>query len=356
MILENIAEKIIAAHSVVLTTHRNCDGDGLGAQLALFHGLNRLGKSVRILNVDQPPAKYSFLEIEKWIEVYSSALAIEVNSAPLAPTDVALIFDTNDGRLVEPLFSDLKKKCKNVFFIDHHPILLEGPAPTSGSFIDVGAASTGEISYRLLKLLGVTLDAQIARALYTSIAFDTQLFRYVKTDPASHVMAAELLKYERHPEEIHRRLFATYTVERMALLSTALSRVEYFAGNQLAFIGLRLKDFKDAHTLPGFDADDSADIIDMVMNIESIQVAALIREDSPGHFKLSMRSKGAIEVVGMAEGFGGGGHRFASGAYINSDYDSLRASLRTELQKHLETYLASIANDPTAAIKPKAGT
>ena len=333
MILENIAKKLLAAQSVVLTTHRNCDGDGLGAQLALFHGLNKLGHSVRILNVDRPPAKYSFLEVDKWIEVYRGSLA---------PTDVALIFDTNDGRLVEPLFSELKNKCRDVFFIDHHPVLLEGPAPTPGSFIDIGAASTGEISFRLLKLLGVSLDAQIARALYTSLAFDTQLFRYVKNDPASHLMAAELLKFELQPEEVHRRLFATYTVERMALVATALSHVEYFAGHQLAFIGLRLKDFKDAHTSPGFDADDSADIIDMVMNIDSVEVAALIREDSPNHFKLSMRSKGAIEVVGMAESFGGGGHRFASGAYVNSDYATLRDKILIELQKHLDAHLAQL--------------
>jgi phosphoesterase RecJ-like protein len=196
-----------------------------------------------------------------------------------------------------------------------------------GSVIDTGAASTGELSYRLLTALGIPLDDVIARALYTSVVFDTQLFRYVKSKADSHLISADLLKHEKNPEEVHRALFSTYTVGKMRLLAQALSRVEYFAQDRAAFVALRSDDFRHS----GLERDDSGDIVDLIMNIGSIEVAALVREDGPDRFKLSLRSKGSVDVLGLAEGFGGGGHKFASGAHISGAFIPLRERLLREL-------------------------
>lgn len=328
--LHKMFEKIAAARSVVLSTHRHCDGDGLGAELAVFHALRKMGKAVRILNVDQAPAKYAFLETHKWVDVFVPG------STALEATDLALIMDTNDGRLVEPLFSELKLRAREVCFIDHHPVLAHGPGPTAGSLIDVSAASTGELCYHLIKRLGVELDSQIARALYTALVFDTQLFRFVKGDPSSHLMAAELLQHERQPEEIHRHLFANYTAEKMTLLLRALSRVEYLLGDRIAFVPMRAADFTSettASTGAGLDRDDSGDVIDQIMNVGSVEVAALLREDGPDTFKLSLRSRGTIEVLSLAERFGGGGHRFASGAHLTGKFEDLRTQILQALEK-----------------------
>ncbi len=322
--LKNLAEKLRSAHSVVLSTHRQCDGDGLGAQIALFHGLRKLGKAVRIVNVDRPSRKYSYLETDRWIDVFVPAVV------KIEATDFALILDTNDGRLVEPLFSELQKSCREVLFIDHHPLLTKGPQPTSGSIIDISAASTGELCYQLLQLLGVELDATIARAIYTSVVFDTQLFRFVKSAPQTHLICADLLKYERHPEEVHRHLFATYTVEKMMFLARAVSNVEYLANERIAFIPLRAEDFTPKS---GLDRDESGDIIDQIMNIGSIEIAALLREDGPNTYKLSLRSRGKIEVLTLAESFDGGGHSFASGAYIIGRFDDLRFRIINALEE-----------------------
>lgn len=322
--LKAMAEKLRIAQSVVLSTHRQCDGDGLGAQVALYHGLRKLGKNARIVNVDRPPYKYSFLQTDQLVDVFVPGVV------KIEASDLALVFDTNDHRLVEPLFAELKTSCRETYFIDHHPVLAKGPQPTPGSVIDVSAASTGELCFRLLELLGVALDATIARALYTSIAFDTQLFRFVKSDPASHLMAAELLKYEREPEEVHRHLFANYTVEKMNFLARAIANVEYHSDERIAFIPLRSDSF-GANT--GLDRDESGDIIDQIMNIGSVEIAALLREDGPNTYKLSLRSRGNIEVLNLAESFGGGGHRYASGAYLIGRFDDLR----TRILKGLES-------------------
>jgi phosphoesterase RecJ-like protein len=319
--LQKLAKKIQAAQSIVLTTHRECDGDGLGAQIALFHGLKKIGKKVRVLNVDPTPKKYLFLSTDSIVE------AFEGRHQPLAKTDLCLIFDTNDSRLIEPLFTELQKNCGEVLFIDHHPVLLKGPAPTAGSWIDIQAASTGEIAYQLLKILGIDLDAEIARALYTSVAFDTQLFRYVRRSASSHLMAADLLSYEKDPEEVHRRLFSNYTVQKVAFLSRALGQVEYLASGRIAVLRLHSQDLLE-HAL---DLDESRDVIDLIMNVASLEAAALFREDGPNTYKMSLRSKGQFEVLSIAESLGGGGHPYSSGAFLRGSYDLLRERVVSQL-------------------------
>jgi phosphoesterase RecJ-like protein len=310
----NVGKKIRDSKSIILSTHKQCDGDGLGAMLGLYHALKKFGKSVRVLAVDEVPKKYTFLEPHAHLEVFEDI------KTPIQNTDLAIIFDTNDKRLVEPLYAELENKCKEILFVDHHPILNLGPEPTPGSFIDTSAASTGEIAYFLIKYLGIRIDENIARALYTSLAFDTQIFRFVKSSPNTHLICAELLEFERDAEKIHRSLFANFTRKKISYLGKVLSEVEFFASDRLAILNLSLQDL-NTHDL---DMDDSRDVIDMVMNINSVEAAAIFREDGPNLFKMSLRSKGRMEILGIAENFGGGGHMFAAGAEIRAPYKEIR--------------------------------
>ncbi|MCB0366447.1 MAG: DHH family phosphoesterase [Bdellovibrionaceae bacterium] len=324
--VERLVRKIQSVKSVLLTTHKQCDGDGLGAMLGLYHALRKNGHEVRVMTVDDVPSKYSYLEPEKVLEVF------EGPHRPLDPTELALIFDTNDRRMVEPLYQELEKHCREILFVDHHPVLNQGPEPTPGSFIDTRAASTGEISYFIIKGLGIRLDENIARALYTSIAFDTQLFRYVKSSPTSHLISAELLEYERNPEEIHQNLFSTHSIGKVAFLSKVLSEIEFFGDGTLAVLKLKSQDLDD-HDL---EMDDARDVIDMIMNINSLQAAALFREEAPNVYKLSLRSKGKIEILGIAESFQGGGHLFAAGALLKGKYADLKNQVVDQILHRLD--------------------
>lgn len=312
--VDSLVRRIQGAQSIILTTHKQCDGDGLGALLALYHGLRKSGKKVRALMVDAVPKKYAFLEPERHLEIF------EGPHTPLETSDLTLIFDTNDRRLVEPLYPELEKHCREILFVDHHPVLNQGPEPTAGSFIETRAASTGEISYFLIKALGIRMDERMAQALYTSIAFDTQLFKFVKNSVNSHLIAAELLMHINNAEEIHRNLFSTHTIDKVAFLAKVLGQIEYFGEGQVAVLKLHDKTLRE-HNL---DMDDSRDVIDMLMNVNSLQAAALFREDATNEYKLSLRSKGRMEVLGVAEAFGGGGHMFAAGAYIRGQYKDIK--------------------------------
>jgi phosphoesterase RecJ-like protein len=315
--VDSLVRRVSAANSVILSTHKQCDGDGLGALLALYHGLRKSGKKVRIMLVDEVPKKYFFLEPEKYLDIFTQP------HAPIEDTDLTLIFDTNDKRLIEPLYSALQKSCREILFVDHHPVLNQGPEPTAGSFIDTRAASTGEISYFIIKGLGIRLDERMAQAIYTSIAFDTQLFKFVKNSVNSHLIAAELLMHINNAEDIHRHLFATHTVGKVAFLAKVLGQIEYHANGQIAVLKLQARDLAD-HNL---DMDDSRDVIDMLMNVNTLQAAALFREDAPNEYKLSLRSKGGLEVLGIAESFQGGGHMFAAGAPVRGEYNEIKSKV-----------------------------
>lgn len=326
LILENLVRLIQNAQSILLSTHRQCDGDGLGAELALFYAIKKLNKKVQVVNVDSTPRKYRYLAPDENITYFENNRQFDTHA------DLCLIFDTNDERLVEPLFTELKKNCKTIAFVDHHPVLKSGPQPTPESLIDISCASTGEMAYRLIKALKIPLDRSIARCLYTSITFDTQLYRYIRNSPISHQIAAELLTFDINPEEVHRHLFGNQTVNKMAFLAKALGQIEYFSEGRLAVLHLKDADMESFH----LEQDESRDVIDMLMNIETLEAAVLFREDATNRYKVSLRSKGKIEVVSVAEGIGGGGHAHAAGAFVSGSYSDLKNKLVEELIKKLE--------------------
>lgn len=323
--MDKILQKIKSAQNILLTTHRECDGDGLGAEIALYHALKKIGKSVRVLNVDAIPPKYAYLNHHSFIEIF------EKPHTPVTDIDLTMIFDTNDERQLGSLFHTLRNASKHILFVDHHPILAEGPQPTTDSFIDTQAASTGELVFRLIKTLGIELDDKIAQALYTSIAFDTQVFRYIRSSPNSHLIAAELIQFNIDPEDIHRRLFATHTIEKVSFLSKALGQIEYFLDGKIALLKIREQDLFDH----GLSTDETRDVIDTIMNIESLEAAILFREDNFNKFKVSLRSKGRIEVLSVAELIGGGGHKWAAGAVYNGSFEKLKELTLTALKNKL---------------------
>lgn len=315
--LEHICKLIQNSKDILISTHKQCDGDGLGAQLGLYHALQNANKNVKVINVDEVPLKYSFLDFKGHIQDFTQ------NRTLPASADLCLIFDTNDERLIEPLFSELKKICKKIAFIDHHPVLKKGPLPSQDSWIDVTCASTGEMAYKIIKSLGLSLNLSSAKALYTSVAFDTQLFKYVRNSAMSHVIAAEALQFDIHPAQIIQGLFGRQTKGKMAFLGLVLQRIEYLENNRLAVLRLNHSEMKN-HSL---EADDLRDIIDFLMGIEEIEAAAVFREDAHETFKLSLRSKGLIDVLSVAEEVSGGGHVHAAGAYLYGPYEKVKSQV-----------------------------
>ena len=291
--------------SFLITTHKNCDGDGLGAGFALFHGLQQLGKEVFFRTLEKPEKKYDFLDKQKILKAFNS------DSLPVKDNTAVLAVDTNDYRLLNPFYDILKAKELPVFFIDHHP-LLQKKSERDYFFVDTNASSTGELVYDLLKKLNVSFNEAIATALYTSIVFDTKFFRHIKSSPKPFSICAELVSYIPKTELIYENLSKNLTRENLGFF-TCLDRVEYHHENSLAILHLSKEDFKKYNS----PLQQAYELMDTVMSISSMEMTALILEGEGGSFKLSLRSR-SKSILKIAESFEGGGHHLAAGAYIKN--------------------------------------
>jgi len=312
---------ILQAQQIILTTHRNSDGDGIGSLVALYWALQSLNKHVLFFPVDETPKRYSYM-----LENVEQVKTLEKLSC-----DLLIILDTNQGELCNPLFEAMIQQNCNTLFIDHH-IDQFTENPLTHRLIKVTAASTGEIVFDLIKDLGVHLNDVMANALYSSLTFDTQAFKLVKNSARSHAIAAELAEYKINTEKIQRALFAHWTTDKMYFLSELIQTAKFISDNQV--VGLRISMQQlEKYKLSG---DDVNDLLDMFTLIPSIKIAYLIRESENNEHKLSFRSSLSNYAYLVASQLGGGGHSSSSGAWItNSNFDEIENRILIELKNLL---------------------
>jgi len=320
--LKKLSHRIQKAKNLVLTTHKICDGDGLGAMLGMYHALVKMEKPVRAISVDKISNKYRLLDIDQYTENF------EQLKDPIKPTELALVFDTNDYRRIQPLYDTLHTQCEDIIYIDHH-VILEGLKISEDSIVVPSAASTGEICYFLLKEMGISIDPRIATALYVSIVFDTQRFRFIKRSPISHTICSELCKYIEDNESLYNHIFGVTSLEKMNLLAKTIQNTEYFYKHQVALLWLTIEELNKYH----LSIEDACDFLDMTLEVDSTQLAVLIVPLSKNEYKLSFRSK-KIDVSKVAGVFKGGGHKFSSGASLKN-YEK---NLKQEILKSLESF------------------
>ena len=290
--------------SFIITTHKNCDGDGLGAGFALYHGLRQLGKDVCFRTLEEPEKRYRFLDRHKVLKPYNA------DSLPVQNNPAILAVDTNDSRLLSPFYDILKAKNRPVFFIDHHA--LPKGAQTDYLYVDTNASSTGELIYDLLKDLKVSFNEPIAEALYTSIVFDTKFFRHIKSSSRPFSICAELVTYIPKPEIIYENLFKHLKKENLGFF-THFNKMEYHHNDSIGILYLSKKDFQKYNST----FQQAYELMETVMNISSMEMTALILEEKDNSFKLSLRSRNKT-ILKIAESFQGGGHSLAAGAYIKN--------------------------------------
>jgi phosphoesterase RecJ-like protein len=296
------------AKRVLISTHLLPDGDGLGAETALFHYLKRARKSCRIYNPDLLPKRYRFLDPKETfllgpgqVELWDTA-------------DLWIIVDTNDPARVGKLWGELSMRAKKIVFLDHHePILgtreIYYP-PHSMVVSDPASSSIGELLYSLFGELKLTeLNRDVAQGLYVSIMTDTNSFRYSRTTPAAHRIAAEMIELGVNPEEIYQAIYSSKEVSHLHLLGKLLQNVHVTSGGKIAWLEMNLA-LRQGH---GANADDTQSFLNILLLIRDAEVICLFREEDDGTVRVSIKSKGRVTVNKLATELGGGGHEFAAG-------------------------------------------
>ncbi|MGE4232329.1 MAG: bifunctional oligoribonuclease/PAP phosphatase NrnA [Bacteriovoracia bacterium] len=338
--LSQAAGLIAAAKTIVISTHVMPDGDGLGAEIALYHYLKRSGKVVRVLNPDPVPERYQFLD---------SAGVLDVVKPKMKPPvcDLLVIVDTNEPDRLGPIWELFRKSAKNILFLDHHPILhnsehIHENEAKVHEVIDERSSSIGELLYRLFHQAHHLLDPsspafrlspEIALGLYVSIMTDTNSFRYSKTTALSHRIAADLIDYGLQPEEIYSNIFSSKTIQHLQLIGEVLSKAkEYSRGKNKGSV-VYIEITKSLRQRFGAKADDTQSIVNFLLLVKNAEILVMLREEDDGKIKGSLKSKTSFKVNSIAQSFGGGGHDYAAGFLSSESLSAVRDKLLSILLK-----------------------
>ena len=309
-----IAEILDKAKSICCFFHKNPDGDAVGSALAVK---NFYGDKVRVYSPTPVPEIYLFLPGASQIKVYKHFSEVE-------EAEVFLVLDCADlGRV--PGF---EKKCSVLINVDHHETNTH-----FGDFnlVDPTAASTCELVFELLKFSKKgNITKEVADCVYTGLYTDTGGFKFSNTNKKAFEVACELLDYGVNPAEIASAVYESYPFRRMKLLAKSLDTLELHLGGKVASMYVTLPMYKETGALP----EDTEEFVDFTRAVKGVIVAVFLRELDSGGVKVSLRSKGNVNVAEVAKAFGGGGHFSAAGCEINS---SVREALALILKKLAET-------------------
>lgn len=317
--LREIAEFLKTAKKAIVCGHAMPDGDSVGSVLAMRLMLSSIGVESYATSPDPVPAMYDFLPGADKITLLSEAPD---------GCDFAVILDCTDlGRLGD---KDGQKiaNIPNIVNIDHH---VSNGGFGKCWFVDEKAAATGEIVFELAKIMGITIDKDIAINLYTAIVMDTGSFRFDNTTEKTHEITAELVRTGIEISEINRNLFERKDLTHLKMLGYALGQLKLTAEGKVAWIAIPLKVMQEMGA-----KDEHADgIINYPRLLNGVEIGMLVREITPGRFKVGFRSKQKVDVNKLASRFGGGGHPRAAGCSIEGSLQEVEARVLQECMEVL---------------------
>ncbi len=291
----------------VLTTHTRPDGDAIGSELAMGRFLEKLGKEVTILNSDPPPRTLEWLPGVEKVQLFDGSFA---QRKAIAEAEVIFVMDVNAAERLGDLAGPVRNSGAEKVLIDHHT---DPEAWFDFQYARDTAAATGQLVYEIIcEEDPALIDADLAATLYTAIMTDTGSFRFNSVTPAVHRVVADLLERSGiSPAPIHTALYDNRTLASVRLLGRALGEIALRYDGQIGYTVVT----NDMLRAVDADTEDKEGIVSYVLSVEGVR-AALIFSEASGGTKISFRSQGETHVNGWARAFGGGGHRNASGAYV----------------------------------------
>lgn len=297
--LTQIISTLRQAGSVCVVGHVRPDGDCVGSQLGLGMALRNAGKKVTVWNEDGLPRKLAFLDPDELFAKPVSGRTFEC----VVATDAASFERLGaTGRCIADR--------KVLLNIDHHE---SNTRYADINWVVPDVPSTGELVFELLKRARWPVTAPIADCLFAAISTDTGSFRYPTTAPATFRAAAELVELGADLGRIGHHVYDSHPMSRFRLLRHVYRQCRLTHDDRIAYFWLRPGDYGRA----GAEREESEGLIDHIRAIEPVIVACVFEQTGDDQIRISLRSKNErVDVNGVAQQFGGGGHRAAAGARI----------------------------------------
>jgi bifunctional oligoribonuclease and PAP phosphatase NrnA len=326
--LAEVVAALAAADRILIASHENPDGDAIGSMSAAAQALRGAGKQVRLyLHADSPlPHEYGFLDMD--------GLERQIEPGSTAGWTLLAVDCGNESRL-GPDHEQLRAGFDQVIDVDHHH---DNSRFGDVNYVDGHASSTAEILARVFDGLGIELTPPLAEALYVGLVTDTGRFQYRTTSPAALRLAARLVEAGADVHKVFELVFETVPYGKKRLLGRVLEHMQSYEGGRLLISYVT----RDDLALVEGDEATTEGLIDHLRAVEGVQVAGLIREQVPlpdGTItpnRVSLRSRGLIDVSQIARKSAGGGHKQAAGFSHPGTVDDIRDFIVTEVAAQLE--------------------
>jgi len=308
----------------LVCSHSRPDGDAVGSMLATGMLLKQMGKRADLVAADRIPSIYRSLP---GADTITTVMRVH------GPYDAVILLEC-DGlertrlRGLEPFFH---------INIDHHAT---GRTFGHVNWIDRHAASVGEMVHRLVNAAGATVTREMATCLYTTVLTDTGGFCYGATRASTFALAQELTEAGADPVRIAQEIYFSTATSKLLLLGAALSNLK--REGRLAWLWVTHRDMVRTCAAE----EDCEGIVNYAICISGVEAAVFLRELPEGHIRLSLRSKGRVNVSAIAARLGGGGHENASGVTLDGPIDRALEKILAELRGSVD--------EPTLAAKPAA--
>lgn len=291
--LESAAKMLLSKDKILILTHRSPDGDTIGSGYALAMALRKLGKSVKVDCTDPFPEKYSYFtdKLEK----------LEFDEEFVVSVDIA------DTKLLGEKLSDYADKID--LCIDHHG---SNTKYAKEYYVEASAAAAAQVIAKLIRLMNVDFDKDIANAIYTGITTDTGCFRYTNVTAETHRIAADMIDCGAESGMINRLMFETKSRSRLEIERRVMDSIQFYLDGRCAIAYATIDMMKES----GAVDSDMEGVSSLPRQIEGVMAGITLREKNNGKFKVSVRTTDELDASAICANFGGGGHKAAAGCMI----------------------------------------
>ena len=311
-----VATEIRRRQRFVVASHARPDGDAIGSSLAMALALQRLGKQARVVSRDRVPPQ---------MQVFPSVDSIEVTDHVDDPGDAVIVLECGDTQRTGIAGLD----GGYVINIDHHP---GNTMFGAMNWLDLSAAACGEMVFELIGALGVSLTPEIATHVYIAILTDTGAFHYSNITPRTFDICRQCVEAGVNAAAVARSIFDSNNLARLKLYGAVLHRMQLDPTGRIATVSVDQQLAREC----GGTYEDTEGLVNLPLTVKDIMAVAFFKENGPGDWRVSMRSKGAINVNAIAREFGGGGHTNASGCSVRGDFADLKMLFEGKLTQAIE--------------------
>ncbi|MFC5702087.1 bifunctional oligoribonuclease/PAP phosphatase NrnA [Cohnella faecalis] len=320
--LQDTVSYIRERDDFLVVSHVQPDGDAISSTVAVGWLLDKLGKSFVMINEGPVPSRLHFLWRSSDIVTLAEGVEPETKYRNVICVDCA---DYSRVGKTTAWFADDAE----LLNIDHHP--------TNDGFglvnlLKFDAAATAEILYELIGHFGISLDEDVANAIYTGILTDTGGFRYSNTSPFVMAIASRLLEAGAKGQELAENLLERMSLGQMLMIQRGLARLSFSEDKRIGWLWVTNEDLEET----GASNEDLEGLVNYPRNIEGVEVGILFKENGTKSVKVSLRSAGTVNVAALAQQFGGGGHVRAAGCRLTEPLPAVIEQVVEAVRKALD--------------------